>query len=314
MTTPSWQSINHIRFGIKRLSLPKTTQMASNLSFPVNSVCFHAKRTSEAALYARHIIFSWSNPIYYVDPAWYLTNLRPFLTWKSDTVNSLAAWKGFLWSDNPTSSLVEDIKLPILSTTAHYSELESSGPQFCALALRAKFFSMAKLPSSTWHKFFNSFPQKGYEDLAHVLQSTQRQTMNPAEGEKGDPTFWQKKIKPFILHYWPKRPKILTPKVRHEFVELVLESNKAFPDAFKTLKNYLAPLEHAGVFIYQLKDSDLCSRFPCEACAFANMLIKNISYCDGALKECLDQMKTADPTITKTPAYKRLYGLYRATS
>ena len=45
LTTPSWQSINHIRFGIKRLSLPKTTQMASNLSFPVNSVCFHAKRT-----------------------------------------------------------------------------------------------------------------------------------------------------------------------------------------------------------------------------------------------------------------------------
>lgn len=272
------------------------------------------KGTSEAALYARHIIFSWSNPIYYVDPAWYLTNLRPFLTWKSDTVNSIAAWKGFLWSNNPASSLVEDIKLPILSTTAHYSKLESSGPQFCALALRAKFFSMAKLPSSTWHKFFNSFPQKGYEDLAHVLQSTQRQTMNPAEGEKGDPTFWQKKIKPFILHYWPKRPKILTPKVRHEFVELVLESNKAFPDAFKTLKNYLAPLEHAGVFIYQLKDSDLCSRFPCEACAFANMLIKNISYCGGALKECLDQMKNADPTITKTPAYKRLYGLYRASS
>ena len=124
----------------------------------------------------------------------------------------------------------------------------------------------------------------------------------------------QPKIKPFILHYWPKRPKILTPKVRHEFVELVLESSKAFPDAFKTLKNYLAPLEHAGVFIYQLKDSDLCSRFPCEACAFANMLIKNISYCGEALKECLDQMKNADPTITKTPAYKRLYGLYRATS
>ena len=277
----------------------------------LNQCC---KGVSEATLYARHIIFSWSNPIYYVDRAWYLANLRPYLTWAHDTIDSIAAWKGFMWSNNPSASLVEDIKLPLLSTTAHYDKLGSSGLQFCALALRAKFFSMAKLPPNNWHKFFNSFPQKGYEDLAHVLQLTQRQTMNPSDDEKGDPTFWRKRIKPFIIHYWPKKPKILTQKIRHEFVELILESNKDFPDAFKTLKNYLAPLEHAGVFIYQLKDSDLCSRFPREACTFADMLIKNISYCGGALKECLDQMKTADPTITKIPAYKRLYGLYRATS
>lgn len=31
-----WQSINLVRFGTKCLSLPKTTQMASNLSCPVN--------------------------------------------------------------------------------------------------------------------------------------------------------------------------------------------------------------------------------------------------------------------------------------
>ena len=275
----------------------------------LNQCC---KGNSEAALYARHIIFSWSNPIYYVDPTWYLANLRPFLTWTLDSTDSIAAWKGFLWSNNPTSSLVEDIKLSLLSTTAHYDELGSGGRNFCALALRAKFFSMAKFPPNTWHKFFNSFPQKGYEDLAHVLQVTQRQTMNPSDDEKGDPTFWRKRIKPFITHYWPKKPEILNANVRLAFAELVLESNNDFPDAFKTLKNYLAPLEHAGVFIYQLKDSDLCSRFPREACDFADTLIKDISFCGGALKECLDQMKEADSTIVKTPGYKRLYKLCQA--
>ena len=290
-----------------------TRERDEKLKDPLRSILNHCcKGNFDAALYARHIIFSWSNPIYYVDPTWYLANLRPFLTWTLDSTDSIAAWKGFLWSNNPTSSLVEDIKLSLLSTTAHYDELGSGGRNFCALALRAKFFSMAKFPPSTWHKFFNSFPQKGLEDLAHVLQVTQRQTMNPSNDEKGDPTFWRKRIKPFITHYWPKKPKILNANVRHGFAELVLESNNDFPDAFVTLKGYLAPLEHPGFFIHLLKDSELCSRFPREACDFADTLIKDISFCGGALKECLDQMKEADSTIVKTPGYKRLYKLCQA--
>lgn len=127
---------------------------------------------------------------------------------------------------------------------------------------------------------------------------------------------WNSFVKPFIEKAWPRQVKYRTESATRSFAHLIEKSGDNFPDVVRTITSLLRPVAHYGMITHLLsKETDegtngFAQRFPTETLQLLDALVADdrlqMPY---KLGKALEVIVEADPSLRRTRAWQRLYGL-----
>lgn len=251
---------------------------------------------------ATHVI-----ALFRVDPAWSMDNLLPLFDWRRSSSEAHGAWVGFLGSPRIYGPLMEALKDPFFETVKHYQTLGQYGEQYAALLTIAALDASCVYSTAELREVFSRLPGAGLEEAAQFLG----QLVGSAGDQRAD--YWKNRVSPFLRKIWPKSRDRMTSQLSGSMAVLCIAADEAFPQAFLELKPWLQQQRSPFFPVYQLKESDLCRRFPGPALAFLDAIIgddRDHSLID--LRECIVAIKDTDPKLTKDDRLKRLEDIVRA--
>jgi hypothetical protein len=252
--------------------------------------------------HARVLLASHAISLFRVDPKWTMQNLLPFFSWQIPAEEARSAWVGFLWSPRLYRPLFEVIKVSFLETAEHYDELGECGRQYATLLTFAALeprdvFSTGELKSAT-----QALPEKGIQQAAFALV----QALEGAGKQKAE--YWRNKIEPYWKSVWPKSHDYKTAALSDVLARLCITADGSFPEALKVLRHWLQPVDYPGHIFSMLIEQGLAQNFPDDTLAFLDAVVGDtVAWPPGYLIECLDIIRTADPSLEGDGRYRRLF-------
>jgi len=238
--------------------------------------------------------------LYRADREWCEKWVLPLFDW-SDASEAVAAWQGFLWSPRFYLPLMERLKVAFLATASHHAELGDMGERYAEFltftALESgDLFASTELAAAT-----RALPPEGLDQASNTLA----RALDGA-GEQGA-QIWARRIAPYLNSVWPQDHAVRTVGVSANFARVCVLTGTAFPEAFRRLRRWLAPVPHPGLLADTLAQSRLCKDFPEEALEFLDLTTdKSNSWPDSELRRCLELITGEKPETTASPAYKAL--------
>ncbi|MYH15287.1 MAG: hypothetical protein F4149_08940 [Gammaproteobacteria bacterium] len=240
-------------------------------------------------------------PLFRVDQDWATQSLLPHFDWQRSVADARGAWGGFLWSPRLYTPLMEVLKPAFLDTASHYAQLGERDQQYATLLTfaaldRGEVFTVAELARTT-----NSLPMNGLHNAAEAL-------VRALEGA-GDQRveYWNNRVAPYLRTIWPKNRDRASPLVAESFGHLCVAAQKAFPQAFAQIKDWLQPLEHPMYLVHQLNEAGVCKEFPEEALGLLSLVIDDqTTWPTGDLDTCLQDIGTSEPSLATDQRYRRL--------
>lgn len=248
--------------------------------------------------FAQHVI-----PLLRVDPCWTTEHLIPLFQWgKHDLIESLAVWRAFLWAPRRYDPLLELIKEPFLKTVEYYKELKESSQQYASfltfIAVDPRnLFTQKQLAQVT-----QQLPSDGLQEVVYSLM----RMVDGAGDQQSD--FFENRIKPYFKAIWPKSKRTTTQGISEALAKLCLSCKSNFPEAIELLSVYFKPVENGFSIINPLKTSGLCAEYPEESLNFLGKTVNKNTGLVNHLNECLEEIKKADSSLTRSNIYRRLRG------
>lgn len=256
--------------------------------------------------HGRVMLASHTVSLFRVDSEWATRYLLPLFDWQSSSDEARAAWEGFLRSPRLHRSLMEAIKTPFLDAARHYEAFGEHGERrypalltFAAL-YRSDIFARQELAEAT-----GALPTTG---LVYAASALAREL--EGVGEKR-PEFWKNRALWYFQKIWPKSLDHRAPAISEALGIVCIAAGDAFPNAVVELRHWLQPPRFSGHLIHRLKDAELCSKFPEPALDFLDCVTAESQSLANDLRDCLDQIGTAEPSLESDPRFQRLRELLR---
>ena len=256
--------------------------------------------------HGRVLLVSRAVTLFRVDGEWTARCLLPLFDWNSSKTEARAAWGGFLWSPRLHRPLIESIKDLFLDTASHCGELHDAyGAPYAALLTSAALdrgdtFTTQELAAAT-----DALPEGGLLYSAEVLVDALE-----AAGERRV-EYWGNRVLPYLQSIWPKGINRKTPQISECLGRLCIAASDEFPEALQELRHWLQPPSYPGRLMADLKDSPLCSKFPEYSLDFLDLVTGDEPPLGDELRECLQQIRSAEPPLKDDPRFRRLRDLLR---
>lgn len=249
-------------------------------------------------LLAAHVI-----TLFRVDSEWTERNLLPHFNWQASTAEGRVAWEGFLWSPRLYLPLFELIKPFFLDTARHYTELGDVGRQYAALLTFAALESRDTFTTGELKAATEALPEVGRQEtvwtLVRALEGAGEQRVE----------YWQNRILPYWESIWPQLRDHRTPSLAEPFADLCIAARDAFPEALDVLRHWLQPI---GSVVYRLSEANLPSLYPKATLEFLDVIVDtHAPWPPYGLAKCLNEIKTADPSLEEDGRFRRLMELQR---
>ena len=244
--------------------------------------------------------------LFRVDREWADRHLLPLFDWRHGEAEARAAWKGFLWSPRLHRPLMESIKSPFLDTANYYEALDGLGEQYATFLTytaldRGDTFNKRELATAT-----GTLPD---EALKHAADTLVR-GLEGAGGRRAE--YWHNRVLWYLRSIWPRSRDRRTPAISESLGGVCVAAQEAFPEALNELEHWLQPPQYPGHLIFKLKKSELSSRFPEPALHFLDRMTGDEPPWSNDLKDCLEQIRTADPRLEEDRRFLRLGEILRS--
>lgn len=248
------------------------------------------------------IILSWHLISFFrVDREWTKQYLLPIMNWQQSKSEARSAWTGFLHSPRLYWPLLTAIKNDFLETAKHYDSLgDTFGRQYVMLLVHAALDPTRVFESTEFRLAIEALSQEGLQRAAGALANA----LNGAGKQREQ--YWQNCIEPFWKNIWPKNNRNISKPMTEELVRLSIAAGDKFPEALKTVLNWLQPLEDPHHILHLLEESKLGSRFPEDALSLLKKVTGDSLWSHDALGRCLDEIANAWQQCQQDPHYRRL--------
>jgi len=251
--------------------------------------------------HGRVLLAAHAIALFRVDETWARACLLPLFDWQLSEVEARAAWEGFLWSPRPYRPLQSAIKQPLLETATHYRELGKHAEQY---ATYLTFVALDPGDTFTTEELAEATCKLPAEGLQSAVQAVIRALVGAGE-QRGE--YWHNRVLPYFNLVWPKTIDVITPTISEFLGQLCVAAREAFPEALEKLQHWLQPIEHPVNLINRLNKAKLCNQFPLDTLKFLDTIIgDDTQWLPRELKQCLDDIKKADPGLHEDARFVRL--------
>lgn len=245
---------------------------------------------------AAHVI-----ALFRVDPEWTKDYLLPLFDWQRSVPEARGAWKGFLWTPRLYRPMLEAIKQPFLDAARYYNDLGKHAEQYASLLTFAALdpgetFTKTELATAT-----RAFPQEGLNHTARTLV----RALEGAGDQSAD--YWTNRVAPYFQSIWPKSRDRISPAISESMGRLCIAAVDVFPDALRTLRHWLQPLQYPDRLIRPLHKADICKRFPEDALVFLDAIISDqCRLLPVDLEACANAIRQSSPALATDARLVRL--------
>ncbi|WP_180024062.1 hypothetical protein [Acinetobacter sp. YH1901134] len=240
--------------------------------------------------------------IFYHYKQWTEFNLIPLLN--IDNPVSESVWHGImLETPSPKASLI--IKPYITSLFKNKPEWLGSEKLKNNLAKYLVVVSYWSYPKAKYYSDIdlrNMIRNFDNDMLSHTLWVLQQLVTE----QKNWTTFGRH----FIKNIWPKEIIFQNSRTSERLLNLILETPDSFLDIYKHVMPYLGKIDSGSLFMFRLVKDDkifLLEKYPEEVLLLLDKVIgSKIEYYDHFLKDILEKLISAKPTIKNHPSWRRL--------
>jgi hypothetical protein len=250
--------------------------------------------------HGRVILASRLITLFRVDRPWTEKHLLPLFDWTKNSIETKAAWEGFLWSPRLYLPLLIAFKSQFLETAYHYKELGDHASQFAAFLTYAALASVDNYEAEDFQNALKALPQEGLQEAAQALS----QALEGAGDQRED--YWRNRAQPFWHNVWPKSRDLITNMIAESLTRLSIAAGSEFPSALEAVQDWLQPIAHPDYVVDRLHESSLCSKFPKDALQLLSRMIDNQQWGPRKLPHCLDAIAKASPELQDDPRYQKL--------
>jgi hypothetical protein len=252
-------------------------------------------------LHGRVLLGAHVIALFRVDERWTSRNVLPLFDWKRPLIEARAIWFGFLWSPRLYRPLFEAIKKHFVATAEHYEQLGRVAEQYASLLTFAGLEPGETFLTREIADLLAFIPQQGRDRASDTLV----RALEGAAEQRSE--YWRNRVVPFVKRIWPKSKSLQSEEVARNFAMLCIRAREEFRDAVDQLKYWLSPLKQPDHVVYQLRASGLSKQFPKDALTFLDIIIdETAERLPHALRECLDEIRGADPSLSDDERFRRL--------
>ncbi|MCD4840649.1 MAG: SIR2 family protein [Methanosarcinales archaeon] len=251
--------------------------------------------------HGRVLLAAHAIALFRVDEKWARDYLLPLFDWQLSEGEARAAWEGFLWSPRLYRPLLSTIKQPLLETATHYEELGKHAEQYAAFLT---FTALDPGDTFTTKELVEATSKMPVEGLQSAAQAVIR-ALEGAGEQRGE--YWRNRVLPYFNLFWPKTIDVMTPTISELLGQLCVAAQEAFPEALEKIQPWLQPVEHPFYLIHLLNKAELCDQFSSDALVFLDTIVgDDAQLLPQELKQCLDDIEKADPTLAEDARFVRL--------
>lgn len=262
---------------------------------------------------ARVVFASRLSYIFAIDPDLTRLHLLPNFMWDRDETEAIAAWQGFGWQPHLDPLLWNEIRTDFLACFQEdrINQLgKTVGPLAQALAAAGLYIGLDDLPRQATQSAISRMDPETRAGMLHWIVGALRR----GEDREVDPdAVWAEKVKPWILKFWPRDPKIKSTAETRPWVEMALATNEEFEDAVATVERFIRPDDNDFV-LGELAASEHLNLHPRPALKLMDAFLSPNSqfWSFEELRVVLDSILASDPTLRDEPAFARWDAFERA--
>ncbi len=247
------------------------------------------------------------------DGPWAKQYLKPHFAWQRNPDEAASAWKSLLFAGRVDRTLMEALKADFLDAARHFDALGPRRGTYAHLLTSIALEGIDVLTKQEAAAATRTLPEEGLRAALFRLEKALSRT------DTDPKAVWEHRVAPYFKHIWPNDKKHRSPSIAHGIGDLCISAGDAFPIAFRRLRRWLDVHFPPDSLVYRLDKSGdrlnekgLCEKFPNEALAFLDVLIKDEqAYPPPNLKACLDAIQTEAPDLASDPRFKRLQNYWR---
>lgn len=250
--------------------------------------------------YARVFLGEHLIPLYRVDKEWAEKNVIPLLDWKKDKICTRTMWAGFFARNQIDLSLMVKIKKEFLFLIDQYNELEGLEENFIEIFTDMTLKKSQVFTPSECRSAFHKLPIEAFEKVSKIMERTIRNSTNRSE------TF-NNIIKPFFKKYFQvENTKNITQEISLNLAFITILADCKFQDAFDLLNENLISLKYPFSLLNELKDSELCKKYPEQVLTLLSKIIDEHTKGIMNLKEILEDIAEVAPLLKRRTIFRKL--------
>ena len=188
-------------------------------------------RTISAFSPGRCVIARFSIDLFLYDADWTKDYLLPQFSWEENP-DAAGIWQGYLWGTRWTPDFLSKIHADFLETSKKLNQLDESSENYVHLIT---YLSLKKEPVFLKKEYKDSISNFDSKSLTVCLSAVETFFNAASDPEE----LWKSTIKPFFESIWPQDKDIFSDSMTCHFLDIILLSGKAFPDAVNTLSPWL---------------------------------------------------------------------------
>ena len=243
--------------------------------------------------------------LYWTDYDWTKEYLLPLSQWRNKSVElTTLMWRSILWNPSFNESLLLEVRDDFLLTASHLANLGDERKTYVQLVCNLGVYNRDIVPHSKLASVITYFTT---EDLHTMVRYLGVLIKNPEERLEN---YWEERINPFLKNCWPKSKKFNTGDTAQEFALMCIYGKESFKTIYESVKHYLVEITYPSYVIIELKESELCGKYPKET---LDLLYRTIGsnlervFDQSYLITCLKEIDEADSTLRSISEYSQLF-------
>ncbi|WP_133134186.1 hypothetical protein [Legionella rubrilucens] len=255
---------------------------------------------------ARLLLAANAITLFRVDPDWSFNHLLNIFNWEISKIEARMVWEGFLWTPRLYYPFLEAIKPHLLKTATFYEILgKNSKQQYVAFITHISLNRGETFNYSELKDIYHILPSDGLDITAEVLARAQESAADQREEH------WDNRILPFWRNIWPKSLEVVSDNISKELIRLCIATGNRFPSALKLLLPWISYKQNIINDLHLLHSLNHCSNFPEEALILLDKITYDSPWISNMLNDCLREIESANPELTKTPKFIRLHQIWK---
>ena len=235
------------------------------------------------------------------DHAWTVATVIPAFDWGAPGGYAQIAWEGYLWAPRMSRDLLLALKHPLLTAASHYADLKKHGEQYVGLLVWSALEFPDVISGEELRIALDSVPAVGLASGVRVLASA----CANAKAQADD--LWRHRVKPILVHSWPKANAKRTPDQSSELAELCATLDGSFPEAVDTVLPLAGKAGNLYIALEALAARHTASRYPGQVLRLLDRVVDTAAQlAPEHLGTVLDEIANVDATVKGHGEFRRL--------
>ncbi|WP_175752634.1 SIR2 family protein [Burkholderia anthina] len=272
-------------------------------------ICRALTSPGDGAHHAATLVGRRLNFLFYVDSRWVKRRILQLFSRKNTLSN--AVWAGLIWEANvPSAALFHLLKSDFIALFSESKSLLSDEE------LERNAVHMLIVARYWWandRRYINAV------ECRRILQEISDLGRQSALWMVGrivvDQSAWETFGKSFFVSTWPQEVVLQSSAITESMIRMAQDLPNLFNKVVETVRDYLTPIEHPDVVLYGLREKmtenlSLSRRWPKQVLFLIDRIIEQApSYPPMGLRELLDEIVEAAPTLRTAKSWRRLHNL-----